>query len=201
MEDSRPFWEMSQIDINQFGRYDWLYRHPAPQPKIILSDSQLKKIQKSIDPPPKKSNEYKDPADNIELVGYKPSEYKFLPTRPPLKSGRKVYDDFNNHNNIKFDAFKDMHTPIQVTKRFSGSPIISVPITSGLRSRKTTSRKSTSRSKRSENALPIHDVLFEESINPREDIDPWGYSRDEKVDKQITFHGMKLGVSRLRPPK
>jgi hypothetical protein len=48
--------------------------------------------------------------------------------------------------------------------------------------------------------VPIHEVLFEESVDPHEDIDPWGFSRNEKVAApDATFHGVRLTVSRLHP--
>ncbi|OHS94349.1 hypothetical protein TRFO_11212 [Tritrichomonas foetus] len=193
MTDSKPYWTMSRLDLQSFGRYDWLYRHPAPQPKIKPKTALAKKQQ-----PPSTSQTMKstDPADDIELVGYKPSEYKSVPVRPPLRGMTAPVE------NGRRDVFNDMHTPIQITKRFNGSPIISVPISNT--TRKTIPRRllKSRRENEEDVALPIHDVLFEESVDPHEDIDPWGFSRDEKVvapDK--TFHGMKLTVSRLHPPK
>lgn len=195
MTEAKPYWTMSRLDIKNFGRYDWLYKHPAPQPKIKPRTS-LAKPQKTKKSALPKSFQDMDPADEIELVGYKPTEYKSIPCRPPLRgctaptqSGRK-------------DIFNDMHTPIQVTKRFNGSPIISVPIASVTRRNNNSHNISKTRKPNDDESAPIHDILFEESIDLHEDIDPWGFSRDEKVvapDK--SFHGIKLTVSRLNQPK
>jgi hypothetical protein len=49
---------------------------------------------------------------------------------------------------------------------------------------------------------PIHEVLFEESVDNREDIDPWGFSRNEKpVVHESVFRGIPLRASRLAPQK
>lgn len=194
MTETKPYWTMSQLDIKNFGRYDWLYKHPAPQPKI-KPKAPLTKQQKLRAATVTKSFK-EDPADEIELVGYKPTEYKSIPSRPPLRGCTAPVECGRR------DIFTDMHTPIQITKKFTGSPIISVPIANTTR-RNVTSRSIPKPKQQTEDeSAPIHDVLFEESIDPHEDIDPWGFSRDEKVvapDKN--FHGMKLTVSRLRPPK
>jgi hypothetical protein len=92
-----------------------------------------------------------------------------------------------------------MHTPVQVTHRFNGGPILSVPITPQPRPARllSSSLGSAIRTTRKPET-PIHEVLFEESVQPREDIDPWGYSRNETVVRpDAVFRGLKLTVSRL----
>ena len=195
MTDTKPYWTMSRLDIKNFGRYDWLYKHPAPQPKIKPRTS-MPKPQKIKTTSMLKSFKDADPTDEIELVGYKPTEYKSIPSRPPLRGCTAPVECGRR------DIFTDMHTPIQVTKKFNGSPIISVPIANTTRRVNVSSSILKQKKQEEDESAPIHDILFEESIDLHEDIDPWGFSRDEKVvapDKD--FHGIKLTVSRLHPPK
>lgn len=195
MTETKPYWTMSRLDLGNYGRYDWLYKHPSPQPRI-KTQSQIGKTAKSLKPL-HKSKQSADPAEEIERIGFKLSEYKSIPRRPPLRGCTAPSESG------RIDTFKDMHTPIQITKKFNGSPIISVPIASSLQTptfphRLLNNRRSTNNNE----LLPIHEVLFEESIDPHEEIDPWGYSRDEKVvvpDKN--FHGIKLTVSHLHQKK
>ena len=194
--ESKPYWPMSRLDLPGMNRYDWIYKSPPPKvPHRARTAFSNVKLRASKPEPPKPPP--KDPTEVMELVCYKPSEYRALPARPPLRGGTVPTEKGSR------DLFKDLHAPIQITKRFYGDPILSVPIkTSSRASRSPTlnpTRRSTAKKTRE---MPIHEVLFEESINPHEDIDPWGFSRDEEVDmSEVMFHGIKLNVSRLHPPK
>lgn len=193
--ESKPYWPMSRLDLPGLNRYDWIYKSPPPKvpPRTRTAFSNVK-LRASKPEPPKPPQ---DPIEVMELVDYKPSEYRALPARPPLRGGTVPVEKGSR------DLFKDLHAPIQITKRFYGDPILSVPIKSSSRSTRdhplNVTRRSTAKKPRE---VPIHEVLFEESINHHEDIDPWGFSRNEDVDmSDIMFHGIKLNVSRLHPPK
>lgn len=189
--NGKPYWTMSRVEVPGIGRYDWLYKQPPPK---IPRKPKTAAIKKPKSPPEPTQSA---PGEQVELVGYKPSEYRAVPSRAPLR-GTTAPAEFGRR-----DIFADMHTPIQVTKKYNGSPILSVPIQSYSRLSKTRSRSIKPRNSFNEESAEIHDVLFEESVDPHEDIDPWGFSRDEKVEApDKVLHGIKLTVSRLnqRPP-
>jgi hypothetical protein len=86
-----------------------------------------------------------------------------------------------------------------------GDPILSVPLrTSTTTKTQRSIPKLSTRSVRRESEAPppIYEVLFEESIDPHEDIDPCGFSRNEKVVvHEGVYRGIPLTVSRLHPLK
>ena len=200
MNQGKPYWEMSRLSMEGMGRFDRLYKD---QKKRILSSKAKARnnvvsssykpisIPKKVEYGQPKLKQKIDDIGEIELVGYKPSEYKAFRSQQPLR-GRTAPSECGCR-----DIFKDCHTPIQVTKRFQGDPILSVPI----RRTPVTSSLSKSSSLKKEKAkrdLPIHEVLFEESVEQRENLDPMGYSANETVNcPEITMHGIKLKVSRL----
>jgi hypothetical protein len=196
----KPYWTMSRLDLPRFQRFDWLYNSPPPK---VSSNSVVssKRKQKSAESPLTSATctarGSKPDVTVIELVGYKPSEYQAAPQRPPLRGATVPWEHGRR------DAFRDMHTPVQITQKYNGGPILSVPIRRmpipGRISRESFASLGSSASKAE---VPIHEVLFEESVDPHEDIDPWGYSRNEKVvAPDATFRGVRLTVSRLHPVK
>ena len=203
IHDTKPYWEMSRIKLEGIGRFDRLYQE---QKKRLSTTKVRNRATTSLQKKPRKHILPKtsaiqtrprpmtkvDEIGEIELVGYKPSEYKAYRKQEPLR-GRTAPAEFGSR-----DTFKDCHTPIQVTKRFQGDPILSVPIKNtpfNVVSRQVPKKR---KLPKRELAAPIHDVLFEESIDTHENIDPWGYSSNEKVDcPEVTLHGIHLKVSRL----
>lgn len=210
MKDEKPYWEMSRLTLDNLGKYDQLYKDQ----KQRLRTSATRRSQKRTEPQPyrykpstamtrttppvvmtaetmQREREY--PTDKIELVGYKPSEYKAY--RPPTTlRGRTAPVEHGSR-----DIFKDFHTPIQITHKFQGAPILSVPI----KRQKQPARSRSINTKRTRNLTdPITTILFEESVGQNEVIDPWGYAADEEVViPEKTFHGIKLKVSHLARPQ
>ena len=204
MQSDKPYWEMSRITMEGLGRFDRLYKD---QKKRIYTTKFKHRATTSLNKTPKKTHilpqattpklrEKKSPKideiGEIEHVGFKPSEYKAYPKQEPLR-GRTAPAEFGSR-----DIFKDCHTPIQVTKRFQGDPILSVPIKNtpfNVAPKEPPKKRELPRRKLAE---PIHDVLFEESVDQHENIDPWGYSSNEKVVcPEINLRGIHLKVSRL----
>ena len=200
--DGKPYWEMSRLQIDNLGKYDRLFkdqklriskcktREQERVQKALKFQQKQKELQKEM---LNELQKFTDPSENIELVGYKPSEYRAYRT-PSILRGMTAPIEHGSR-----DAFKDYNTPIQIHKKFSGSPILSVPLRS---SNKSTSRNNSSSllppKRKRKLAGSIHEVLFEESIKHHEAIDPWGYSIDEKVVcPEIVFHGIKLKVSSM----
>jgi len=184
---AKPYWEMSRVEIANLGRFDWFYKNQKTRATTSESKPQNeKRIGSSIKP--QRKPERNNPLDVIEHVGYKPSEYKAIPPPVPLRGLTAPAE----HG--KRDIFKDLHTPIQVTKKFMGAPVLSVPI----RGKPESQIAKTVVHKRALNQ-PIHDVLFDESVDQKEIIDPWGFTPQEKVDvPETVFKGIKLRVSRMK---
>lgn len=192
MNGSKPYWEMSRIKLEGLGRFDRLYKEQKQRimtsaTKNRNSDRMGSRKNHAITqkPPPPRPD-----VEDIELVGYKPSEYRAFRQQTPLR-GRTAPVEHGSR-----DVFKDHHTPIQITKKFSGDPILSVPIR---RSRPQVVKRSILEPmKDRDQSVPIHEFLFEESIDPRENIDPWGYTAGEKIDQpEVDIGGIKIKVSRL----
>jgi hypothetical protein len=186
--DPLPYWTMSRLELPPLGRFDWLYKQPPPKlPRRSASRQVIQPIERS-------------PTNEIvfERVGYRPSEYLAVPRREPLR-GLTAPDEHGIRG-----AFADLRTPLQITKKFNGDPILSVPIQTSSITARTTPPVVRKRelSKPTETQAGIHEVLFEESVDPHEEIDPWGFSRNEKVVvHEGVFRGIPLTVSRLRPAK
>ncbi|EAY09177.1 hypothetical protein TVAG_363920 [Trichomonas vaginalis G3] len=140
--------------------------------------------------PSQKPPQPKPDVEDIELVGYKPSEYRAFRQPTPLR-GRTAPVEHGSR-----DIFKDHHTPIQITKKFSGDPILSVPIRKS--KQQIVKRSILEPMKERDPSVPIHEFLFEESIDPHENIDPWGYTAGEKINHpEAEVGGIKIKISRL----
>jgi hypothetical protein len=195
-----PYWTMSRLVLARVGRFDYLYSHPPPNYSRRYGRRRRQPESKSPPPPI-------EPGEPVTYVGCRMSEYQAAPRREPLPARPPPPDVANPTAD---NQFVDLHTPIQITKKFGGDVPLSVRIetfTAPGSSHSSTvtppRRKVKSRDGGSRVQQPIHDVLFEESIlEVREDIDPWGISGNENVvapDK--VYRGVPLTVSRLRPAK
>lgn len=203
MDQGKPYWEMSRISLDGLGRYDRIFKEQkkrllTQKAKTRNSTSTQKTKKPEFAPTPKptttigKRHQKVDDIGEIELVGYKPSEYKAVRKQEPLR-GRTAPAEFGCR-----DTFKDCHTPIQITKRFQGDPILSVPIRNKPFTSISETPKVRTRSMKRDVAVPIFDSLFDESIDQHENIDPWGYASNEKVVcKEVNINGVKIKVSRL----
>ena len=202
MKDTKPYWETSRLELKSMRKYEWLYKTNPPRvrtairsslatgkPEKVVIHTRPRTLKPEIPPtPPVQSS---SPYDEIELIGYRPTNYTAVPKRSALR-GMTAPAEYGRR-----DIFQDCHTPIQITHRFSGDPILSIPIEAKKQPKKIT-RRSVQSKQQSEFNIPIHEYLFEESVDPHEDIDPWGYTRDEEIPTSgITIKGMKLNVSRL----
>jgi hypothetical protein len=196
----KPYWTMSRLLLARLGRFDYLYSHPPPNYGQRYGPRRRQPESKSTPPPA-------EPGQPITYVGCRMSEYQAVPRREPLPARPPPPDVANPTAD---NQFVDLHTPIQITKKFGGDVPLSVPIETFTTPESPHSspvtpprRKARSRGSGSRFQSPIHDVLFEESIlEVREDIDPCGFSRNENViapDK--VYRGVPLTVSRLRPAK
>jgi hypothetical protein len=183
--DPLPYWTMSRLDLPHLARFEWLYKQPPPK-KPPRSASHR--------PPPPSA-----PISPLFVhVGFRPSEYRSVPRRAPLR-GLTAPDEHGHRG-----AFNDLHTSTQITKKFFGDAIFSVPLQKYSVAAGPMAPETRTRSVPADrgNTAPIHEVLFEESVDSREDIDPWGFSRSEKVVVHgADFHGIPLAASRLRPLK
>jgi hypothetical protein len=200
----KPYWTMSRLALRHLGRYDYLYTHPPPNYTQRYGSRRDRSSSKSPPPP---HTPPADPGGTINYVGWKTSEYQAAPRRDPLPARPPPPDIADPTAD---DQFVDLHTPTQITKRFGGDIPLSVPLET-FPARElahsspvtTPKRKTRSRDGGSRVQAPIQDVLFEESIlEVREDIDPWGFSRNENVvapDK--VCRAIPVTVSRLRPAK
>jgi hypothetical protein len=188
--EEKPYWPMSRLDLPRMNKFDWLFKSTQPHP----SPSVLEKAKKPKPPTPTPQPRPDPDLTIIEHVGFKPSEYQAAPQRPPLRGSTGPWERGPRK------GFRDLHTPIQVTHKFNGGSILSVPLKEIKTSRRTHTPPQLA--KRSETPkvrhVPIHQVLYEESVCQREEIDPWGYSRNEKVvAPDAVFQGVRLTVSRL----
>ncbi|KAH0790765.1 hypothetical protein GPJ56_005360 [Histomonas meleagridis] len=131
---------------------------------------------------------------NLEFSGYKPSEYLALPKRQPLH-GSAPPTDFKKID----DVFADMNTPVQITKKFNGGPILYVPISKKKKQQNPNKRiNRVEDSPHKSNESSIHEILFEQSINPPKP-DP-SISLDKANSFETTYKGKKIVVSRLHNP-
>jgi hypothetical protein len=192
MDSGKPYWSASRIDLPYMGRYDWLYNQPQPRIDALKGLYTAQHCRRKPPPPPSPQDIFE-----FEHVGCRPSEYRSIPFREPLRGMTAPAEGGRR------DIFRDLHTPVQITQRFSGDRIFSVPLRlSTVAKKKRRGRPSTQLRSVQRSLAPIHEVLFEESVDPHEEIDPWGFSRNEQVvAPDQVFRGIRLTVSRLRPPK
>ena len=205
MKDTKPYWEMSRIDAPGFNKYSWLYKPENPRAKTSMRSSlatgKLEKFTYSTNPS-RNSNravsrqlqtpKTPQPHEDMTTIGFRVSNYTSVPVRPALR-GMTAPAECGRR-----DIFKDQHTPIQITHKFSGCPILSVPIDTGKKPKRTIKTRNVQTREKTEHDVPIHEYLFEESVDPHEDIDPWGYTRNEEIPiNSKNFRGIKINISRL----
>jgi hypothetical protein len=177
--DEKPYWEMSRLELDHLGLFDWLYKKPPPK---------MPRRPPLRAPEPASTPRRFDPADAIELVGYKPSEYRSLPQREPLRSLKPPSECGAP------GAFVDMRTPVQITQKFSGDPILSTPIGAGAdahRLRKMGSRLPKTRQLRTRHRAAADEAPWEMDVAGDDVAGP----------TETVFHGIRLTVSRLHPAR
>ena len=186
--NEKPFWEMSRLEMKYFSRYQQTPNNNLKKKRNITSlhptRSEIVKTQEKLRP---LRTIPKDPTEVIELVGYKPSEYKAFHPSTTFR-GLTAPTQYGSR-----EIFKDFHTRPQITKKFNGTATLSVPI------KKFESILKDNEKEEKNLKSPIHLLLFDESIQSREEIDPWGYTSDEKVDlPEKKLKGIKLKVSKIQ---
>lgn len=201
-KDGTPYWEISRLNIEGLGKYDRFLRdqkirisrcktrEQEKNQKIARDRMKEKELQIKV---LRESRKFTDPSEKIELVGHRHSEYRAY-RAPPALRGMAPPTECGSK-----DVFRDYNTPIQVHMKFSGNPILSVPLKSASRlAAIENAASSLPLKKKKKLANSIHNILFEESIKHHEFIDPWGHSMDERVFcPEIVFHGIKLKVSNM----
>jgi hypothetical protein len=175
--DDKPYWEMSRLELDRLGVFDCLYKESRPK---------MPRRPRLRAPEPAPTSRRFDPADAIELVGYKPSEYRSLPQREPLRGAKPPAE------RGAAGAFADMRTPVRITQKFSGDRLLSAPIGVGgdrYRCRKIACRLPKTRKSRARRRAAVDQAPKEVEIPGEEVAGPTG----------TVFHGIPLTVSRLHP--